>query len=105
MTTQVGPFELEGPLPDIKNPRLLMSLQPWIDIGSAGTMALGFLEQAWTAAQICKLTRSGAPQSRRGLRGRPAGAAQASGRARLHANRFHVRARAAHPAACRQRRL
>jgi len=59
MTTQVGPFELEGPLPDIKNPRLLMSLQPWIDIGSAGTMALGFLEQAWTAAQICKLTRSG----------------------------------------------
>ena len=59
MTTQVGPFELEDPLPAMKDPRLVMTLQPWIDIGSVGTMALSFLEQAWNASQIGKLTRSG----------------------------------------------
>jgi predicted ATP-grasp superfamily ATP-dependent carboligase len=59
MTSQVGPFEIEDPRPAMKDPRLLMTLQPWIDIGSVGTMALSFLEQAWNATQIGKLTRSG----------------------------------------------
>jgi hypothetical protein len=59
MPTQVGPFELDDPLPDITAPRLIIALQPWIDIGSVGTMALSFLEQAWNGVQIGKLTRSG----------------------------------------------
>jgi predicted ATP-grasp superfamily ATP-dependent carboligase len=59
MTIQVGPFELEDPLPEMSNARLLMSLQPWIDIGSVGTMALSFLEQAWDGQQVGKLSRPG----------------------------------------------
>ena len=39
--------------------RLLIALQPWIDIGSVGTMALSFLEQAWNGKQIAKLARPG----------------------------------------------
>ncbi len=34
MTVQVGPFELSDPLPDMEEPRLLLALQPWIDIGN-----------------------------------------------------------------------
>jgi predicted ATP-grasp superfamily ATP-dependent carboligase len=59
MPTTVGPFELDDPLPEMSDARLLMSLQPWIDIGSVGTMALSFLEQAWDANQIGKLVRPG----------------------------------------------
>jgi predicted ATP-grasp superfamily ATP-dependent carboligase len=59
MPTRVGPFELEDPLPEMSNARLLISLQPWIDIGSVGTMALSFLEQAWDGQEIGKLARPG----------------------------------------------
>jgi hypothetical protein len=59
MPTQIGPFELDDPLPEINAPRLIVALQPWIDIGAVGTMTLSFLEQAWDATQIAKLTRSG----------------------------------------------
>jgi len=59
MSIAVGPFELEDPLPEMSDARLVMTLQPWIDIGSVGTMALSFLEQAWDGKQIAKLTRPG----------------------------------------------
>ncbi len=59
MTTTVGPFELSDPLPKIENPRLLMALQPWIDIGSVGSMALSFLEGRWEAQEAAKLSRPG----------------------------------------------
>jgi hypothetical protein len=59
MPTQVGPFELDDPLPSMTAPRLIVALQPWIDIGAVGTMSLSFLEQAWDASQIARLSRSG----------------------------------------------
>jgi predicted ATP-grasp superfamily ATP-dependent carboligase len=59
MSIAVGPFGLEDPLPDMSDARLLIALQPWIDIGSVGTMALSFLEQAWDGKQIAKLSRPG----------------------------------------------
>ncbi len=59
MSTPVGPFELDDPLPAMSDARLLIALQPWIDIGSVGTMALTFLKQAWDGKQIGKLARPG----------------------------------------------
>jgi hypothetical protein len=59
MTDAEGPFELIEPLPTVERPRLLMALQPWIDVGSVGTMALGFLEQLWGAQDVGKLRRPG----------------------------------------------
>ncbi|TMG06402.1 MAG: PAC2 family protein [Chloroflexi bacterium] len=59
MTAAEGVFELVYPLPDLERPRLLIALQPWIDVGSVGTMALGFLEQHWDAQEIARLRRPG----------------------------------------------
>lgn len=59
MTVQVGPFELDGPPPELKQPRLLLSLQPWIDVGSVGTMALALLEERWGAKELGRLSRPG----------------------------------------------
>ncbi|HLC28474.1 MAG TPA: PAC2 family protein [Dehalococcoidia bacterium] len=59
MTDTVGPFELIEPLPSLERPRLLMALQPWIDVGAVGTIALGFLEQLWGAQEIAKLRQPG----------------------------------------------
>jgi predicted ATP-grasp superfamily ATP-dependent carboligase len=58
--TAEGAFKLTETLPEIQSPRLLMALQPWIDVGSVGTMSLAFLEQEWQADEIGKLRRPGA---------------------------------------------
>lgn len=57
--TAEGAFELPEPLPQVNAPQLLIALQPWIDVGSVGTMTLAFLEQQWSANEIGKLTRPG----------------------------------------------
>jgi predicted ATP-grasp superfamily ATP-dependent carboligase len=59
MTADENTFELNEPVPDLDRPRLLIALQPWIDVGSVGTMALGFLEQLWDAQEVAKLSRPG----------------------------------------------
>jgi len=59
MTPAETNFELVYPLPDLHQPRMLIALQPWIDVGSVGTMTLGFLEQRWDAHEIGRLRRPG----------------------------------------------
>src|SRR5256712_5776406 len=59
MTAAEGVFELVYPLPDLERPRLLIALQPWIDVGSVGTMALGYLVQHWDAQEIGRVRRPG----------------------------------------------
>ncbi len=59
MTAAESAFELVYPLPDLDRPRLLIALQPWIDVGSVGTMALSFLEKQWDGQEIGRLRRPG----------------------------------------------
>ncbi|MEE8369949.1 MAG: PAC2 family protein [Dehalococcoidia bacterium] len=59
MTTQIGAFQLNDPLPELENPRLLVALQPWVDVGSVGTMALDFLQEAWKARPLAQLSSPG----------------------------------------------
>ncbi len=59
MATQIGAFELHDPVPHLDHPRLLVSLQPWVDVGSVGTMALSFLEEAWRAQPLAQLSHPG----------------------------------------------
>ena len=59
MTAAETVFELIYPLPNLQQPRMLIALQPWIDVGSVGTMTLGFLEQRWDAQEIGRLRRPG----------------------------------------------
>jgi predicted ATP-grasp superfamily ATP-dependent carboligase len=59
MTAAETAFELVYPLPDLQQPRMVIALQPWIDVGSVGTMALTFLEKQWEAQEIGRLRRPG----------------------------------------------
>ena len=56
--TQVGPFEIID-VPPLDEPRMLVALQPWVDVGSVGTMALTFLEETFGGQPIGELTRPG----------------------------------------------
>jgi predicted ATP-grasp superfamily ATP-dependent carboligase len=57
--TQVGPFELID-VPPLDEPRMLVALQPWVDVGSVGTMTLTFLEETFGGQPIGELVRPGA---------------------------------------------
>jgi hypothetical protein len=57
--TAENAFDLTEPVPEVASPHLLIALQPWIDVGSVGTMTLSFLEQQWDANEIGKLSRPG----------------------------------------------
>jgi hypothetical protein len=59
VTTQFGPFELADPLPALSEPFLLLSLRPWIDVGSVGTMTLTFLGDAWGSTAVAQIARPG----------------------------------------------
>ncbi|MEX0682490.1 MAG: PAC2 family protein [Dehalococcoidia bacterium] len=56
--TQVGPFEIID-VPPLNEPRMFVSLQPWVDVGSVGTMALTFLEETFGGQPIGELARPG----------------------------------------------
>jgi predicted ATP-grasp superfamily ATP-dependent carboligase len=59
VTTQIGPFELVDPIPALREPRMLVALQPWIDVGTVGTMALAYIGEALAAQPLGQLTRPG----------------------------------------------
>lgn len=59
VTTQIGPFEMVEPLPELREPRMLVALQPWIDVGSVATMALAFLGESLDAKPLGQLSRPG----------------------------------------------
>jgi hypothetical protein len=59
VTTHIGPFEFVDPLPELREPRMLVVLQPWIDVGSVGTMTLAFLGETLNAEPLGQLSRPG----------------------------------------------
>ena len=59
MSNYIGPFEMVDPLPELREPRMLVALQPWIDVGSVATMALAYLGEALQAAPLGHLARPG----------------------------------------------
>ncbi len=56
---QVGAFELIEPLPELQRPHMFAMLKPWIDVGSVGTLALGFLEKQFGAVEVGQLQQPG----------------------------------------------
>ena len=59
MTNNIGPFELVDPLPTLNQPRMLVALQPWVDVGSVATMTLAYLGEAMNAQPLGHLARPG----------------------------------------------
>jgi hypothetical protein len=56
---RIGEFELNEPIPELKDPHVLAVLKPWIDVGSVGTLALSRLERQLRAKEIGRLARPG----------------------------------------------
>ena len=56
---EIGAFELSEPLPKLNKPHALATLQPWVDAGSVGTLALSWLENHFEAKKLAKLAKPG----------------------------------------------
>ncbi len=54
---RIGAFEVKEPLPELHEPHAIATLRPWIDVGSAGSLTLGWLEKALHAQDMAKLAR------------------------------------------------
>jgi predicted ATP-grasp superfamily ATP-dependent carboligase len=52
-------FELNEPLPELKEPQALAMLRPWVDVGSVGTLVLSWLESHFEAKELGRLARPG----------------------------------------------
>ena len=59
MPMRIGDFELEEPLPELKDPHVLAVLRPWIDVGRVGTMSLRRVERYLGAKEVGRLVRPG----------------------------------------------
>jgi hypothetical protein len=56
---KVEEFNLQDPLPSLRNPHVISILRPWVDAGNVGTMTLHRLEQHFGATEIGRLARPG----------------------------------------------
>lgn len=56
---RLGAFELNEPLPELREPHALAMLQPWIDVGNVGTLTLAWLEKHFKAKDLAALVRPG----------------------------------------------
>ena len=56
---RIGSFELQEPLPNLRSPHVIASLNPWMDAGSVGTLTLTRLERFLNASELGSLITPG----------------------------------------------
>ena len=56
---KLGAFEVNEPLPELNEPHALVMLQPWVDVGSVGTLILAWLEKHFGAEDLARLAIPG----------------------------------------------
>ena len=56
---RLGAFELNDPVPELREPHALAILQPWIDVGNVGTLTLSRLESHLKATELGRLAKPG----------------------------------------------
>jgi predicted ATP-grasp superfamily ATP-dependent carboligase len=56
---EMGAFELNGPIPELREPHVLAILRPWIDVNNVGTSILDGLEAQFGAKELAKLAKPG----------------------------------------------
>jgi len=56
---RIGAFELNEPIPELKEPHVLATLRPWIDVNSVGSLTLDGLEAQFGAKELAKLAKPG----------------------------------------------
>ena len=56
---RVGAFEINEPIPELKDPHVFAMIRPWVDVGSVGTLTLNRLERFMGSKELGKLHRPG----------------------------------------------
>ena len=56
---QIGAFELNEPLPELRDPHVFAMIRPWVDVGSVGTLTLNRLERFMGSKELGRLSRPG----------------------------------------------
>ena len=56
---KLGAFEIEEPLPKLRNLHAFATLRPWVDVGSVGRLTFRSLERHFQANDLAKLARPG----------------------------------------------
>jgi predicted ATP-grasp superfamily ATP-dependent carboligase len=56
---RIGAFELNEPVPELREPHVLAILRPWIDVNNVGTLTLDGLEAQFGARELAKLAQPG----------------------------------------------
>ena len=56
---RLGAFELDEPIPELRDPHVLAMLDPWIDVGGVGTLTLAWLEKQFHAEDLGRISKPG----------------------------------------------
>ena len=56
---RVRAFEINEPVPDLKDPHAFAMIRPWVDVGSVGTLTLNRLERFMGSKELGRLHRPG----------------------------------------------
>ena len=56
---RIGAFEIDEPVPELREPHVLVTLRPWVDVGRVGRHTLIRLERHFDAQEIGKVARPG----------------------------------------------
>ena len=56
---RIGAFELNEPIPELRDPHVIAILRPWIDVNNVGTLTLDGLEAQFGAKELAKLAKPG----------------------------------------------
>jgi hypothetical protein len=56
---RIGAFEIDEPVPRLRDPYVLAILRPWIDVNNVGTLLLNGLESQLGAKELGRLARPG----------------------------------------------
>lgn len=52
-------FDIEGQIPELRNPHAFATIRPWVDVGSVGRLTFRSLERHFQAQDLAKLSRPG----------------------------------------------
>ena len=58
-SVRIGAFQIHEPVPQLRTPHAFVMIRPWIDVGSAVSVAMGLLESHFGAKELGKLDRPG----------------------------------------------
>ena len=56
---RLGAFEINEPIPELRDPHAFAMIRPWVDVGSVGTLTLNRLERFMGSKELGRLARPG----------------------------------------------